>query len=403
MWMRLRSRSGAGQLLVAVAAVAFAVAGACGTEPDAVLPPITRDGGGDIDAEGLIARGDAGADLKADKDQDGVPDLLEGPGDDDGDGVPNVDDPINDGVPPAIKLVPITTNFNSPIGIDYHEPTNSVILSVNYTTGLPVGFERIEFDGTHHAFSMLNGLTDEVKIATARSGNPAGFAVGDLFVGNGVDGQIVRISGDGNTVVNPWVDLPGDNNGLMRGSLYVDRTGVFGGDLVVVTTNGEVWRVTVAGAPTKVAAVPGVHLEGVAVVPNLPARFGPLAGKLIAGAEAEHVMYAFATDGTFEKYTLGVDIEDVDINTGRENFFGVDFGGSRLLGADPTQWAGMIGDVIVTQEEVVPGTSGLFRLHWDRTEVTAQPIPLTMDSATVGHWEHVTFAAAGIAEIAPVR
>src|SRR5206468_99402 len=100
------------------------------------------------------------------------------------------------------------------------------------------------FDGSHHAFSNLSGLTDEVKIATARSGNPAGFTVGDLFVGNGVDGQIVRITAGGATVINPWVDLPGDNNGLMRGSLYVDRTGVFGGDLVVVTSTGEVWRVT---------------------------------------------------------------------------------------------------------------------------------------------------------------
>ena len=30
----------------------------------------------------------------------------------------------------------------------------------------------------------------------------------------------------------------------MRGSLYVDRTGVWGGDLIAVTTRGGVWRVT---------------------------------------------------------------------------------------------------------------------------------------------------------------
>src|SRR4030095_10570143 len=92
---------------------AVAVVVACGSEPGTHLEPINAsNGGSEVDAEGLITRGDAGADPKADKDQDGVPDLLEGEGDDDGDGVPNVDDPINDGVPPAIKLVSITTNFN---------------------------------------------------------------------------------------------------------------------------------------------------------------------------------------------------------------------------------------------------------------------------------------------------
>ena len=67
------------------------------------------------------------------------------------------------------------------------------------------------------------------------------FAAGTFFTGNGVDGQITRISPDGSTILNPWVDLPGGGNGLMRGSLHVDRTGVWGGDLLAVTTSGQVW------------------------------------------------------------------------------------------------------------------------------------------------------------------
>ena len=53
-------------------------------------------------------------------------------------------------------------------------------------------------------------------------------------------------AGCGTTVVNPWVSLPGTGNGLMRGAMYVDRTGVMGGDLIVVTDAGELWRVTSA-------------------------------------------------------------------------------------------------------------------------------------------------------------
>ena len=226
---------------------------------------------------------------------------------------------------------------------------------------------------------------------------------GDLFVGNGVDGQIVRITDGGNTVMNPWVDLPGDNNGLMRGSLFVDRWGVLGGDLVVVTTNGQVWRITAAGVPTAVGpGAPGVHLEGLAVVPNAPARYGPLAGKIIAGAEAVGLLYAFATDGTFVTYNTGVKVEDIDIVPIKENFFGVNFGTSKLLGAAADQWRTMVGDIVLTDETVVAGTSGLSVLRWDGTMLTAVPIPLDATSATVAQWEHVTFAPAGIVEVPPI-
>ncbi|HEY5948618.1 MAG TPA: hypothetical protein VIV40_24165, partial [Kofleriaceae bacterium] len=59
----------------------------------------------------------------------------------------------------------------------------------------------------------------------------------------------------------------------------------------------------------------------------------------------------------------------------------------------------MIGDILLAQENVVAGTSGLFRLQWDGTNIVAAPIPLGAGSATVGQWEHVTFAGAGIVEI----
>jgi hypothetical protein len=348
---------------------------------------------------GGISVPDAGP-TDQDTDGDGMLDSEEGTDDDDGDGIPNYLDPINDGAPDPITLTAISTTFNSPIGIDWHEPSNTVIVSVNYPTGTPTGFETIKFDGSHQQFSNLTGLTDEVKIATVKSGNPQGFKVGDLFVGNGVDGQIVRITDDGQTVINPWVDLPGDNNGLMRGSLYVDQVGTFAGDLIAVTTSGEVWRITKDAVPSKIASL-GVHLEGLLVVPNKPARFGPIAGQLIIGAEEQGVMHAIAPDGTHTEYTLGVNIEDIDYIAPKQNFFGVNFGTSNLLGSPYTEWKKMMGDVLLTQEDA--GAVGhLFRLKWDGSTLVAQPIDWTPQSATVGQWEHVTFAGAGIVEIPPV-
>lgn len=360
--------------------------------PDAVegrydMPARDTDGDGTPDAKDL------------DSDDDGLLDSEEGVADWDHDGVPNYIDARNDGPPPTLTLVGISTAFNTPIGIDFHEPTKSLVLSVNYgTAGLPQNFERILLDGTHAAFSTYSGLTDEVKIATARSGNPGNIPVGTLFTGNGLDGEIVRISPDGATIQNPWVSLPGTGNGLMRGSLYVDRTGEFGGDLIVATTTGEVWRVTPAGVATPIATL-GVHLEGLIVVPNVPVRYGPLAGKIIAGAEEQGLLWAIDKAGNTQSYMLGVTVEDIDLVTIGENFFGVNYGTSRLLGATAKNVEPMIGDILLAQEAVTPGTTGLFRLQWTGTKLEAVAVPLDPASATVGQWEHVTFAGAGVGEI----
>jgi hypothetical protein len=297
-----------------------------------------------------------------------------------------------------IKLTPISTPFPSPIGIDYHEPTDSVVMSVNYSSGVPHNFERVQADGTHVPFSTISGFTEEVKIATARSGSV--FPAGTLFTGNGVDGQVARISPDGLTVLNPWVDLPGAGNGLMRGSLYVDRTGVWGGDLLVATTAGELWRINSAGVPTFVNDV-DVHLEGMITVPADAAKYGPLAGKAIVGAEEQTLLYAFDTTGGFSTFSVGVSIEDIDLIPANENFFGVNYGSSLLLGAPASDFDGIEGDILLTQE--FDSDSGLHRLYWNGSSLVAEPLGLKSGSATPAQWEHVTFAPAGIVEIPPIN
>lgn len=298
----------------------------------------------------------------------------------------------------GITLTQISTTFNSPIGIDYHAPSDSVIISANYPNGLPHNLERINFDGTHTGFSALAGLTDELKVAATRPGN-AGFASGTIFTGNGVNGQIVKVAPDGSSFSNPWVTLPG-GDGLMRGSLFVDRSGVYGGDLIVATTGGQIWRVNSAGTPTFIADV-NTHLEGLLTVPNDAAKYGPIAGKIIAGAEnTGGLMYVFDDTGFLTTYNVGVNIEDIDMIDKNENFFGVNFGTGRILGAPASEFTSMVGDILLTQE--FGGVSGLFDLKWNGVSLVADPITLNPGSATPGQWEHVTFAPAGIVEIPPV-
>ena len=138
------------------------------------------------------------------------------------------------------------------------------------------------------------------------------------------------------------------------------------------------------------------------MVPDAPARYGPLSGRVLAGAEAQGLLHAFAQDGTSASYMLGVAVEDIEIVPPRENFFGVNFGTGRLLGAPAAEFEPLAGDILLTQENVTAGTSGLFVVRWDGMTLSAQPVPLAPASATVGQWEHVTFAPAGIVEVPPI-
>ncbi len=307
------------------------------------------------------------------------------------------------GAAPLITMTAISTVFATPIGIDYYEPTNSIVMSANYSSGIPNNLIVIAQNGSHTNYSTLAGLTDELKIASVRSGYTTGFAVGTIFTGNGSDGQIVKVDPGGGSFTNPWVSLPGANNGLVRGSLYVDRTGLYNGDLIAVTTGGELWRIDAAGASTKIDDQ-NVHLEGLSIVPNLP-KWGPYAGCIVAGAENQGLMHFWCPSTTapngfsHSSISVGVNIEDIDVIDGG-NFFGVNFGTSRVLGAAASQFSGMTDDLLLTQENPSGGGTGLYRMRYDGTNLVTEQFAQS-GGAPIGQWEHVTFAPAGIVEIPP--
>ena len=287
-------------------------------------------------------------------------------------------------------LIPISTGFNSPIGIDYHQPTNKVVMSVNYISGQPHNFELVAQDGSRTQFSNVAGLTDEVYIATARDEiggkSIGGFLAGEMFTGSGVGGVIVRISPDGTKVLNPWVQLPGES-GLLRGQLYIDRTGVFGGDLIVATTTGNIWRVTNAGVPTKLANV-GVPPEGLITLPTDPLRYGPWAGKIVTGSENSTLIFMIDPQGVLTSFDLGIAAEHIKLVNPNENFFGVDFGSSRLLGIPAPELVGMVGDLIIGEE-----TGNLWQIHWNGTRFEGTKF------AHVAQWEGATMAPAGMVQV----
>ncbi len=154
----------------------------------------------------------------------------------------------------VLEVVPFAA-VSGAVGIDYDEPSGKLLVTINSPTGAGGNFGLLDpVTGVTSPFTALAGLPGEIKVATVKSGACLnGFAVGDAFAGNGIAGQIIKITAGGGAVTNPWTVLPGEP-GQISG-LYQDRHCAIGGDLVVVTTAGSVWRITSAGVPSLVVNV----------------------------------------------------------------------------------------------------------------------------------------------------
>jgi hypothetical protein len=283
----------------------------------------------------------------------------------------------------ALNLVATAVGFNNPIGVDFHEPTGKLVLSVNWPSGTPNNFDLVAPDGSSTPFSSISGLSEEVYIAAVRTTH-AGFTAGELFTGTGLPGEIARISPDGSSAQIPWVVLPGEP-GLLRGALHFDDTGVFGGDLLVATDMGGVWRVDAAGNATQLGNA-GMIVEGMISLPNDPVRYGPWAGKAVTCNELGGGFFAFdPAGGAMQNFDLGIPVcENLNVIPANQSLYAVDFGGRTLWTAGPEQFKSMVGDILVGEE--VP--ANLWRVRWNATTSTFDKELL----ATVTQLEGAAFA-----------
>lgn len=306
---------------------------------------------------------------------------------------------------PTVVIAP--ANFNTLIGIDDSEALGKVIVSAHYSSGLPYNFELIAADGSRAQFSSISNLTDEVKIATVKQASTSKWPLGTFFTGSGVSGHVVRVSADGNTIQNPWVSL--GNVGLLRGSSFVDDTGVWQFNLIVCTTDGYIFEIEPTGVFRQLLSV-GTHLEGLVVLPNNPAKWGPFAGAILAGAEDQGRVYYVLPNLSTGFFVLrdqagsAINVEDFDIVPSiPRNFFGVNYGTQQVVGVSAAQFQPYAGDLIVTMEFPPSGVVGLWRAFYDSQagEFKTERI-VWSNNVSTGQWEHVTFSAAGINDIPPI-
>jgi RHS repeat-associated protein len=292
-----------------------------------------------------------------------------------------------------VVLTPVVTEFHEHAGLDHHQPSRKLILSANTAAGESHSFELLAGDGGHSAFSNVAGLQGDVLVATARDDGQGvsrgGFQPGTLFASTGAAGVVARISADGASVQNPWVVLPDE---AQITGLHLDRTGVFGGDLLVVTAAGGVWRVSASATPTRLAAL-DTRLAGVAVVPDDVLAYGPWAGKVLAGAKELGSVYAINAQGQSVPFAVGLNPQDIDIVPAHENFYAIDHTSRKLLGAAEGALTGIIGDILVTQES--PGR--VSRVRWDGTGFVVAAL------AEAPGLKQVAFSPAGAGAIPAVK
>lgn len=301
-----------------------------------------------------------------------------------------------------VNLVPISTGLTGPVGITSYGPTNQLLVSVNYYWGLPWNFELISANGAHAQFTSVTGLPREIKLATVEQPcdgpAPGGFTAGDVFYGVSAMNQIYRIpAGTDKPVV--FATLPAVESGMDLYP-YVDTAGSFGGDLIVGSASGSIYRINSGGVVTRIANLladttgDDVLFEGLTTIPNDPAKYGPWAGKLVVCGERYSVFYVVDTAGKITKYDLGiVTPEDIRVIPARKNLYIAGYDNGTISGVAAADFTGMVGDILVGQE----WGGRLYRIHWNGTQFVATPI-----TSAGCQFEQMTFSSAGLGSIPEV-
>jgi len=332
---------------------------------------------------------------------------------------------------PNINLVEIASDPNGSTGIAHHQPTNSLLLSSGS------GMELFGADGARIALSRIG--VHQGRLASVRESG-SGFVAGAVFAGAGSPGAIVRLSLSdlpdtprAQSSQSFWTVLEGET-GLVSG-LYSGRRNspatssdssdsfgaVLGSDLIAVTTAGGVWRIDSEGNARRVTAMitarsdnaeeSPVSFEAVTLAPNDPATYGALAGKILAVAGRQGLIYVIDSGGRVESFDLGIrHLNNLLLIPANENLFGVTIdrrtaGQPRdqirsqgtIWGAPAADFTSVVGDFLVTQTggEACQCQPAIWRVRWNGAEFEKTRLAEIADAPQGVEWGQVTFSPFG--------
>jgi hypothetical protein len=198
----------------------------------------------------------------------------------------------------------------------------------------------------------LPGGNPEEHFVTSSLGL-GGFASRNIFVGSSVGNSIYQIDHNG---TSGGVFVSGLASSA-RGILF-DAVGSFGGDMLVTTSGGQIYRVKSDGTKTLLASV-GEDTEGLDIAP-LGAGFDGHSGDLIVASENSGLIRAISPTGVVtilnpnNPLAGAEELTFVPLNLGAsgnpvEGFYGSNFTQNVVKG-DASEFAGMQGGVVITSE-----------------------------------------------------
>ncbi|HEY5039730.1 MAG TPA: hypothetical protein VIJ93_11710, partial [bacterium] len=292
-----------------------------------------------------------------------------------------------------ITLIDFHTSVPGLQNINYFPPLNLLIATCFLPSGQNLAV--VSPGGGYQPFSALSGFNDETFVATAREYcggfSLGGFPTGTVFVvtSGSFNRTLFRISPDGTQVQNTPFTLPlGDT--FIDGGLSFDQTGLFGGDLIATTEQGRVYRINSAGNATLVAQMGSGTLDSSVVVPNNLARYGPWAGKILALSEDGSGLWSTDAAGNVQSYPFGGQQSVLLVPPG-ENFYMPTFGTQHVWGAPASQFAPMVGDIILSG-----GNVSVIDIRWNGTQFITTTICTLPPGGESG-----CFAPVGLGSILP--
>ena len=218
--------------------------------------------------------------------------------------------------------------------------------------------------------SPIPGASSELYVSSSLG--LGGFPNRDIYVSAGPGHGLYHFSNNGLSqgafTVTGATNL---NSEYVKGIAF-DPYGNYGYDMLVTTDAGNLYKVTSGGVATLLANIPGQVLEGIDFA---PAGFGPIGSQVVVASESANTLFAVSTSGVVTNLStaFGVSIgaaEEIgfvplDLGSGGslEGFYAAAYPFSGIQKADASQFAGMIGDAIVTSE--FGGADPVTNVHWN--------------------------------------
>lgn len=253
--------------------------------------------------------------------------------------------------------------LHEPLLLDFHVPTRNLVISSAQPTRLEL------FSVTSRSEIVSRELFSKIgapnSIAVARD-KKSTFTPGEMFLGFDKN-TILRISADASEITK--IKLAGDAAAIE--GLAIDETNAFGGDLIAVTETGKIWRINASSGRNLLLDL-NTSTKGLTIVPNEIQRYGWLAGKLLVGATQQQGIYVVDEDGQITFFSLGVNLQDIDIIPPEENLFTVSKRKNKLFGISSDKLADRVGDILITS----PEAKAFYMLDWNGTAFQTSAIEI---------------------------